>query len=85
MENIKFEIWKYQVVVDNPLIVTVNEFTWKLVNERIALEEFLRLIFSQTKSEPNGQILFSFFLFKKYFKQKIVSFPNASKREMSFF
>lgn len=72
MENIKFEI-----VVDNPLIVTVDEFTWKLVNKRIVLEEFLRLIFSQMKSEPNGQILFSLFLFKKYFEQKIVRFQIA--------
>lgn len=72
MENIKFEI-----VVDNPLIVTVDEFTWKLVNKRIVLEEFLRLIFSQMKSEPNGQILISLFLFKKYFKQKIVRFQIA--------
>lgn len=72
LENIKFEI-----VVDNPLIVTVDEFTWKLVNKRIVLEEFLRLIFSQMKSEPNGQILISLFLFKKYFKQKIVRFQIA--------
>lgn len=72
LENIKFEI-----VVDNPLIVTVVEFTWKLVNKRIVLEEFLRLIFSQMKSEPNEQILFSLLLFKKYFKQKIVRFQIA--------